>query len=60
MTDNRLGRRGWSWLAVACLVMPATTLARTSTGVGFSAVEVPGPLPVPGATLLIEAWAYAP
>jgi enamine deaminase RidA (YjgF/YER057c/UK114 family) len=26
----------------------------------FSAVEVPGPLPVPGATLLIEAWAYAP
>jgi enamine deaminase RidA (YjgF/YER057c/UK114 family) len=25
-----------------------------------SAVEVPGPLPVPGATLLIEAWAYAP
>ena len=26
----------------------------------FSAVEVPGPLPVPGATVLIEAWAYAP
>jgi enamine deaminase RidA (YjgF/YER057c/UK114 family) len=26
----------------------------------FSAVEVPSPLPVPGATLLIEAWAYAP
>jgi enamine deaminase RidA (YjgF/YER057c/UK114 family) len=26
----------------------------------FSAVEVPGPLPVPGATILIEAWAYAP
>jgi len=25
-----------------------------------SAVEVPAPLPVPGATLLIEAWAYAP
>jgi enamine deaminase RidA (YjgF/YER057c/UK114 family) len=25
----------------------------------FSAVEVP-PLPVPGATLLIEAWVYAP
>jgi predicted dienelactone hydrolase len=44
MTDNRLGRRGWSWLAVACLVMPATTLARTSTGVGFSAVEVPDPV----------------
>jgi enamine deaminase RidA (YjgF/YER057c/UK114 family) len=28
--------------------------------VPFSAVEVPGPLPVPGATVLIEAWAYAP
>ena len=26
----------------------------------FSAVEVPSPLPVPGATLMIEAWAYAP
>jgi enamine deaminase RidA (YjgF/YER057c/UK114 family) len=26
----------------------------------FSAVEVPGPLPVPGAMLQIEAWAYAP
>jgi len=26
----------------------------------FSAVEVPSPLPVPGATLLIEAWVYAP
>jgi enamine deaminase RidA (YjgF/YER057c/UK114 family) len=26
----------------------------------FSAVEVPGPLPVPGATVLIEAWAYVP
>jgi len=26
----------------------------------FSAVEVPGPLPVPGATLMIEAWVYAP
>ncbi len=26
----------------------------------FSAVEVPGPLPVPGATVMIEAWAYAP
>jgi enamine deaminase RidA (YjgF/YER057c/UK114 family) len=25
-----------------------------------SAVEVPAPLPVPGATLLIEAWTYAP
>jgi enamine deaminase RidA (YjgF/YER057c/UK114 family) len=25
-----------------------------------SAVEVPAPLPVPGASLLIEAWAYAP
>ena len=24
------------------------------------AVEVPAPLPVPGATVLIEAWAYAP
>jgi enamine deaminase RidA (YjgF/YER057c/UK114 family) len=28
--------------------------------VPFSAVEVPAPLPVPGATMLIEAWAYAP
>jgi len=28
--------------------------------VPFSAVEVPSPLPVPGATLLIEAWVYAP
>jgi enamine deaminase RidA (YjgF/YER057c/UK114 family) len=26
----------------------------------FSAVEVPSPLPVPGATVLMEAWAYAP
>jgi enamine deaminase RidA (YjgF/YER057c/UK114 family) len=26
----------------------------------FSAVEVPAPLPVPGATVQIEAWAYAP
>ena len=26
----------------------------------FPAVEVPAPLPVPGATLLIEAWVYAP
>jgi enamine deaminase RidA (YjgF/YER057c/UK114 family) len=28
--------------------------------VPFSAVEVPSPLPVPGATVLIETWAYAP
>jgi enamine deaminase RidA (YjgF/YER057c/UK114 family) len=26
----------------------------------FSAVEVPGPLPVTGATVMMEAWAYAP
>ena len=26
----------------------------------LSAVEVPGPLPVPGATVMMEAWAYAP
>lgn len=26
----------------------------------FSAVEVPGPLPVPGALVQMEAWAYAP
>ena len=26
----------------------------------FSAVEVPAPLPVPGATVQIEVWAYAP
>ena len=25
----------------------------------FSAVEVPAPLPVPGATVMMEAWAYA-
>jgi enamine deaminase RidA (YjgF/YER057c/UK114 family) len=28
--------------------------------VPFAAVEVPAPLPVPGTTVLIEAWAYAP
>ena len=28
--------------------------------VPFSAVEVPAPLPVPGATVQIEAWVYAP
>ena len=26
----------------------------------FSAVEVPGPLPVPGATVMMEAWVYCP
>jgi enamine deaminase RidA (YjgF/YER057c/UK114 family) len=26
----------------------------------FSAIEVPAPLPVPGATMQIEAWVYAP
>jgi enamine deaminase RidA (YjgF/YER057c/UK114 family) len=26
----------------------------------FTAVEVPGPLPVPGATVMMEAWVYAP
>jgi len=26
----------------------------------FSAVEVPGPLPVPGATVLMDIWVYAP
>jgi enamine deaminase RidA (YjgF/YER057c/UK114 family) len=26
----------------------------------FSAVEVPGPLPVPGATVMMETWFYAP
>jgi enamine deaminase RidA (YjgF/YER057c/UK114 family) len=26
----------------------------------FSAVEVPAPLPVPGATVMIETWVYAP
>jgi len=26
----------------------------------FAAVEVPGPLPVPGATTMMEAWVYAP
>jgi enamine deaminase RidA (YjgF/YER057c/UK114 family) len=25
----------------------------------FSAIEVPGPLPVPGATVMMEAWVYA-
>jgi enamine deaminase RidA (YjgF/YER057c/UK114 family) len=28
--------------------------------VPFSAVEVPGPLPVPGATVLMDIWAYVP
>jgi enamine deaminase RidA (YjgF/YER057c/UK114 family) len=28
--------------------------------VPFSAIQVPSPLPVPGATVMIEAWAYAP
>ena len=28
--------------------------------VPFSAVEVPAPLPLPGASVLIEAWVYAP
>ncbi len=28
--------------------------------VPFAAVEVPGPLPVPGAVVQMEAWAYAP
>lgn len=27
--------------------------------VPFSAVEVPGPLPVPGATVMMETWVYA-
>jgi enamine deaminase RidA (YjgF/YER057c/UK114 family) len=26
----------------------------------FSAIEVPAPLPVPGATVMMETWAYAP
>jgi enamine deaminase RidA (YjgF/YER057c/UK114 family) len=26
----------------------------------FAAVEVPGPLPLPGATVMMEAWVYAP
>jgi enamine deaminase RidA (YjgF/YER057c/UK114 family) len=26
----------------------------------FSALEVPGPLPVPGATVMMETWVYAP
>ena len=26
----------------------------------FAAIEVPGPLPVPGATVMIETWVYAP
>ncbi len=26
----------------------------------FSAIEVPGPLPIPGATLMVETWVYAP
>jgi enamine deaminase RidA (YjgF/YER057c/UK114 family) len=26
----------------------------------FSAIEVPSPLPVPGATVMMEVWAYAP
>jgi enamine deaminase RidA (YjgF/YER057c/UK114 family) len=26
----------------------------------FSAMEVPGPLPIPGATVMMETWVYAP
>ena len=26
----------------------------------FAAVEVPGPLPIPGATVMMETWVYAP
>jgi enamine deaminase RidA (YjgF/YER057c/UK114 family) len=26
----------------------------------FSAIEIPGPLPMPGATVMMEAWVYAP
>jgi hypothetical protein len=26
----------------------------------FSAIEVPSPLPVLGATVMIDAWAYVP
>jgi enamine deaminase RidA (YjgF/YER057c/UK114 family) len=26
----------------------------------FSAVEVPGPLPIPGATVMMETWVYSP
>lgn len=30
------------------------------TPLPFSAVEIPGPLPVPGATVLMDIWVYAP
>jgi hypothetical protein len=26
----------------------------------FSAVEVPAPLPVPGASVMMEVWVYSP
>jgi enamine deaminase RidA (YjgF/YER057c/UK114 family) len=33
---------------------------RSGLPLPFAAIEVPGPLPVPGATVMIEAWAYVP
>ena len=42
---------------------PCTKVWERRTGgrpLPFSAVEVPSPLPVPGATVMMEAWAYAP
>jgi len=37
-------------------------LARRLDGqpVPFSAVEVPHPLPVPGCTVMLDIWVYAP
>ena len=43
--ENRIRRyRSWLWLALICLVMPASAFAGTLTGVGFSAIEVPDPV----------------
>jgi predicted dienelactone hydrolase len=44
MTGNRHRRRRFWWLALVCLAMPASALARSLTGVGFSAIEVPDPV----------------
>lgn len=41
--------------------MRARMARRRKSGAGpFSAVEVPAPLPVPGAVAMIDLWVYAP
>jgi len=42
---DKVGRwRAWSWLALICLLLPASAFARTIGGVGFAAIEVPDPI----------------